>query len=162
MLFRSLAKRPDLPWSALTAASTAVLLATGSYRVVEWGSTLLVVTFTLMTVGCVLLLPATKHAFGLAELRSGFTFQIPPNAVMAAFAMFGITGVGASELVAYPYWCIEKGYARHVGPRSESPEWVGRARGWMRVMFADAWVRDRKSTRLNSSHIQKSRMPSSA
>jgi len=135
-----LIRRPDLPWAALTAVSAAALLATGSYRVVEWGSTLLVVIFTLMTVACVLLLPATEHAFGVAELRSGFTFHIPSEAVMAAFAMFGITGVGASELISYPYWCIEKGYARNVGPRDDSPDWVRRARGWMRVMFADAWV----------------------
>ena len=31
-----------------------------------------------------------------------------------------------------------------------------------RMAPAEAYVRDRKSTRLNSSHIQKSRMPSSA
>ena len=35
---------------------------------------------------------------------------------------------------------------------------VGYIEGW----YVDAKVRDRKSTRLNSSHIQKSRMPSSA
>ena len=34
---------------------------------------------------------------------------------------------------------------------------------WMIKQSSDAWLReDRKSTRLNSSHIQKSRMPSSA
>ena len=30
------------------------------------------------------------------------------------------------------------------------------------LLSAEGWARDRKSTRLNSSHIQKSRMPSSA
>ena len=56
-----------------------------------------------------------------------------------AFSAFGITGVGASELVAYPYWCIEKGYARNAGPRTEDEALGRRARGWTRVMQLDAW-----------------------
>ena len=52
-------------------------------------------------------------------------------------AAFGITGVGATELVAYPYWCLEKGYARYSGPRDGSPAWRDRAGGWIRVMGVD-------------------------
>jgi hypothetical protein len=37
----------------------------------------------------------------------------------------------------YPYWCIEKGYARFVGPRDGSSAWITRARGWIRVMHID-------------------------
>ena len=37
----------------------------------------------------------------------------------------------------YPYWCIEKGYARFAGPRDESPEWKRRAHGWIHVMGVD-------------------------
>ena len=56
--------------------------------------------------------------------------------------------------------------------------WVGKAFAWLIVALTfvvsievfkryilnapTAWILDRKSTRLNSSHIQKSRMPSSA
>ena len=47
-------------------------------------------------------------------------------AIAAAFGTFGITGVGASELYAYPYWCLEKGYARFTGPRIARRR-VGRA-----------------------------------
>jgi Mn2+/Fe2+ NRAMP family transporter len=136
-----LGERPELPWAALTAGLTALLLAVGSYRLVEIGTTAMVVAFTLMTVACVALLPWTGHAFGMQELAEGFTFSIPAGAVGAALAMFGITGVGASELVAYPYWCIEKGYARNVGPAITADEgWLRRARGWLRVMQLDAWV----------------------
>jgi len=52
-------------------------------------------------------------------------------------AVFGITGVGATELAMYPYWCVEKGYARFVGPREPNGAWVARARGWIRVMHLD-------------------------
>ncbi len=69
----------------------------------------------------------------------GFELAVPPAAVALAFSAFGITGVGASELFAYPYWCIEKGYARFAGVRSDDDAWANRARGWTRVMQLDAW-----------------------
>jgi manganese transport protein len=37
----------------------------------------------------------------------------------------------------YPYWCVEKGYARFVVPRESTPAWQQRARGWIRVMHLD-------------------------
>jgi Mn2+/Fe2+ NRAMP family transporter len=47
--------------------------------------------------------------------------------------------VGATELIQYPYWCQEKGYAKWTGPRDDSPEWAARAEGWMKVLRWDAW-----------------------
>src|SRR5262245_62227543 len=79
----------------------------------------------------------------MTDLQDGFSFDIlllPSTAIAAAFGTFGITGVGASELYAYPYWCLEKGYARWTGPRRDDPGWGERARGWLRVMQLDAWV----------------------
>jgi manganese transport protein len=66
--------------------------------------------------------------------------QVPSKGVAQAFAVFGITGVGATELFYYPYWCIEKGYAKFVGPNDGSPEWENRAKGWIRIMHMDAWI----------------------
>ena len=40
----------------------------------------------------------------------------------------------------YPYWCLEKGYARHTGPRDGTAGWIERARGWIRVLQVDAWL----------------------
>jgi Mn2+/Fe2+ NRAMP family transporter len=136
------AGRPEMPWAVLTTVATILLLANGSYSFVEKGTTVMVVLFTLVTVACVLLLPAAGHPIVWSEVASGLTFQLPasPDARMAAFAMFGITGVGAAELVAYPYWCIEKGYARKAGPRELEGGWIERARGWLSVMKLDAWV----------------------
>jgi hypothetical protein len=51
--------------------------------------------------------------------------------------VFGITGVGATEMFMYPYWCIEKGYARYAGRRDGTEAWLRRARGWSRVMHVD-------------------------
>jgi Mn2+/Fe2+ NRAMP family transporter len=73
----------------------------------------------------------------VAELAQGFTFQVPEAGLAVAVAVFGITGVGATELYIYTYWCVEKGYARYTGPREDSEAWRRRARGWVRVMNFD-------------------------
>ena len=135
-----LVARQELPWSVLVAVGTAVLLSVGSYKLVESGSTLMVVLFTLGTVLCVALLPAAGHPVPWSEVAAGFTFRLPQEAIASAIAMFGITGVGAAELIAYPYWCIEKGYARKAGAADGSSDWLERARGWIRVMHVDAWI----------------------
>jgi Mn2+/Fe2+ NRAMP family transporter len=135
--------RPEHPWAVMTALAAIVLLLSGGYRRIERVTTALVVGVTLMTVVCVALLPASGFPVGWSDLRNGFTFDVlalPSAAIAAAFGTFGITGVGAAELYAYPYWCLEKGYARSTGRRSASPQWAQRARGWMRVMYLDAWV----------------------
>ncbi|WP_206688182.1 MULTISPECIES: hypothetical protein [Aureimonas] len=74
------------------------------------------------------------------DLLTGLAFTIPAGAIGAAIAMFGITGVGADELTFYTYWCVEKGYARHVGPNDGSEAWKRRARGWIAVMYKDAFL----------------------
>jgi Mn2+/Fe2+ NRAMP family transporter len=107
-----LGDRPELLWGVLVTALTAAMLWTGSYRLVERTMTVFVAVFTLMTVLCVALLPRDV-AIHWDEIASGLTFRLPRDraVLMAALAMFGITGVGATELLSYPYWCMEKGYA---------------------------------------------------
>jgi Mn2+/Fe2+ NRAMP family transporter len=130
---------PELPWAVLTTLVTIGLLSTGSYALVEKGTTALVVTFTFVTIAIVVFLPPGASIRPI-DVMQGLTFHIPAGAAVAAFTMFGITGVGATELLAYPYWCVEKGYARAVGPRSDDPAWATRALGWIRVLRLDAWA----------------------
>jgi len=89
---------------------------------------------------CVAAVQETRFAFTGADLASGLAFHLPSEHVGLAIAAFGITGVAAGEITLYPYWCLEKGYARWAGPREDTPEWRARARGWMRVMTVDALV----------------------
>jgi Mn2+/Fe2+ NRAMP family transporter len=142
-LAEALRNRPEHPWAFLTALVAVVLLLSGGYRSIERITTVLVAGVTAVTVACVAALPAVGYPIGAADIKSGFNldlFDLPAPAIAAAFATFGITGVGASELYSYPYWCLEKGYARFAGPRADGEEWVRRARGWMRVLHLDAWV----------------------
>jgi hypothetical protein len=49
----------------------------------------------------------------------------------------GALGVAANELFMYPYWVLEKGYARELGD-AKSADWVKRARHWIRTIWLDA------------------------
>jgi len=138
-----LRSHPEHPWAVLTAVVAVLLLLSGGYKRIEVITTILIVGVTFATVACVALLPSSGFPIQLADLREGFSLAVltlPATALAAAFSTFGITGVGASELYSYPYWCLEKGYARYTGPRSPDPAWAERARGWLRVMYLDAWV----------------------
>ena len=138
-----LRSREEYIWAALTTVAASALLLSGGYRRIEKITTVMVAAVTLFTVASVAVLQWTRFRFGWSDVASGFTLALPAGAVGLAFSAFGITGVGAAELVAYPYWCLEKGYARSVGPRPAAggdDAWVGRARGWTRVMQLDAWV----------------------
>ncbi len=126
-------------WALLTAASVCLLLLVGRYGLVEKASTFMVVSFTLCTVVAVVALQWTKWSIAPGEIARGLSFGVPDD-FLTAFGAFAITGVGAAELIFYPIWLLEKGYARHVGPADGSARWAERARGWMRVMRIDAWL----------------------
>jgi manganese transport protein len=133
-------RRPDVLWSLVVCLATIALIYRGSYRRIEWLTTFIVVSVTLITVTGATALGFTGYPVHGSDLAEGLQFQIPPAGLAAAFAVFGITGVGATELFYYPYWCLEKGYARYVGKSDDSRDWERRAKGWIRVMHLDAWV----------------------
>ena len=122
----------------MSGVATAVLVSSGRYRMIQNVSIALMGLFTLFTLLCVGLLQGTDYAISSHQIASGFKFRLPQAVLGAAVAAFGLTGVGASEIIAYPYWCLEKGYAGFTGPREQSGQWVARARGWIRVMYWDA------------------------
>lgn len=124
-------------WVWVINVVTIVLLIGGRYAVVEKTAMGLVVTFTLLTVSCAVILLKLPQYFSWSDVVYGLSFHPPEGGLATAVAVFGITGVGATELVMYPYWCIEKGYARYTGPRDDSPDWVRRAFGWIKVMGVD-------------------------
>ena len=134
-------------WTIILTLITIVILIRGRYGFIQTFSTCLVGLFTLVTIinviGLQTVSTATAWSITIADIREGLSFGLPEGnwmqALSTALATFGIIGVGASELIAYPYWCMEHGYARFTGPRDDSPQWAERARGWMRVMHWDAW-----------------------
>ncbi|MBX3449363.1 MAG: Nramp family divalent metal transporter [Planctomycetaceae bacterium] len=128
------------------AIITAFVLYFGRYNLIQTLTTALVVAFTFITVGNVISLQMTDaYHIPLKDIWKGLSFGLPPSEggvrpVETALATFGIIGVGATELIAYPYWCLEKGYARFAGRAQPTDDWVKRARGWIRVMHLDAFT----------------------
>lgn len=127
---------PVTAWVLIFLVFALVLLLGGAYSRIEKLAMIKVGLFTLITLMSAILLLSSPD-FHAADLAQGFTFQIPDAGLAIAVAVFGITGVGATELYIYTYWCVEKGYARYTGPREDSEAWRRRARGWVRVMNFD-------------------------
>ena len=124
-------------WVWLTSLATLGLLLGGRYAVIEKVALALVVTFTALTVSCAFLLSRRVEYFSWGSLFDGLSFDLPQGGFVTAVTVFGITGAGTMDLISYPYWCIEKGYARFTGPRESTEAWRTRALGWIRVMGID-------------------------
>ena len=106
----------------------------------------MVAIFTLSAIVAVVALQWTEFHVTPAQWKEGL-WPASTASFTLAFAAFGVTGVGASELIYYPYWCLEKGYGRSVGPPPagglHTPQragWASAARGWLGVMRLDAFV----------------------
>lgn len=124
-------------WVIMLLVLTLALLLGGGYDRIERLAVIQVGLFTLLTLMASLVLMRMPQYFSWQEVAEGFKFQLPGQGISTAIAAFGITGVGASELFQYPYWCVEKGYARFAGRRDLSEGWRRRAAGWVRVMHLD-------------------------
>ncbi len=124
-------------WVLAFGVLTLVLLLGGAYNRIERLAMIKVGLFTLITLLSAVVLTRMPQYFSWGDVWQGFTFDLPDAGLAIALATFGITGVGATELYMYTYWCVEKGYARYAGPRDETEDWRRRARGWMRVMHFD-------------------------
>lgn len=131
---------PVKAWVLVFWGITLALLLGGAYERIERLAMIKVGLFTMLTFLAALLLIRMPQYFSWPEFWEGFKFKMPGEGFSTAVAVFGITGVGASELMMYPYWCVEKGYARFAGKRDGSPAWHARARGWVRVMHTDIFA----------------------
>lgn len=127
-------------WTILVAFVVISVMLFGFYEVVEKISLVFMGLFTLFTLLALFMVQSTEFAVSWPDIAEGLSFKLPKGTVGFAFAAFGLTGVGGDEILSYNYWCIEKGYARFTGSRDGSAEWNKRARGWIRVMYMDAFL----------------------
>lgn len=135
----------DRIWAIPIALGTSLMLIYGGYNFIQSAATIMVAIFTLVTLGNVIglqTMPAWQ--IPMDQWIDGLSFGLPKGdlgkSLAMAFATIGIIGVGAAELIQYPYWCLEKGYAKRTGKYDGSEAWVRRARGWLRIMKTDIWV----------------------
>ncbi len=133
-------------WAFLLTLLTSAILFWGRYGTIEKTVMVMVGGFTVLSVlNLVLLQKNSTWAIQVSDLLNGLSFRLPPareglQPIATALATFGIIGMAAGELIYYPYWCLEKGYARFIGPPEKTLEWEKRAQGWNRVMCWDAWL----------------------
>ncbi len=127
-------------WTIVTALVVISVMLFGYYGVVEKISLVFMGLFTVFTLMALIMLQRTGFAVTWPDIAEGLSFKLPKATVGFAIAAFGLTGVGGDEILSYNYWCIEKGYARYTGPRDDSQEWRTRAKGWIRVMYMDAFL----------------------
>ena len=138
--------KDDVFWAMILASLTIGLLLNGKFSFIEKFCIFLVSSFTLVTIINLIALQ-THDAWAVRpeDVLAGLSFSFPSisaekNPLITALATFGIIGVGASELLVYPYWCMEKGYARFTGAKESGEPWLARAKGWLhKVMQWDAW-----------------------
>lgn len=130
---------PVYAWVFIAALFTSILIYKGYYVVVEKFSLFMIAMFTVLTITAVFALRYTPFSFSFADVWNGQQFMLSGAIVGVAIGAFGITGVASDEILAYNYWCLEKGYAAYTGPQQEdNQEWRRRARGWIKVMHLDA------------------------
>lgn len=136
----------DVPGSSMllavaVTALTTVILIRGKYKLIETASGIMVAGFTAMTIVALILLQQTEFRVSVIELLAGLKFKIPASGFADAVAVFGITGIGTSELLFYPYWCREKGYAKglETSETRDRATLLGRIRG-MRLDIVIALV----------------------
>lgn len=134
-------------WATIIAVLTSGLMLIGHYGMIQSVTAVLVGLFTLITIITLAFLQFTEWGVTGQEFTTGLQFNLPPvdlssaiNPTTTALAAFGIIGMGSGELLMYPYWCLEKGYAKQTGNRDGSAAWTKRARGWFRVLKIDAWA----------------------
>ncbi|MGI9545140.1 MAG: Nramp family divalent metal transporter, partial [Cyclobacteriaceae bacterium] len=131
---------PVWGWTWAVAFLTIFLVVGSKYARIEKIAVFLIAVFSLFTIACVFMLQSTPYAISWPEIGEGFSFQMPAAVIGVALGAFGITGVSSDEAISYPYWCIEKGYAQFTGVKQETDEWKQRAKGWIRVMYLDAFL----------------------
>lgn len=131
----------DGAWATVIAALIVMaILGSGDYGRFEKVMLAMVLSFSFATIVSALLMQSTDFAATPANIMDGLRFEGLTEHWVLAIGMYGATGVAASEISAYTYWCVEKGYPSYVGSERDDPQWLDRAKGWIRVVQTDVWV----------------------
>ena len=121
-------------WVFISCLITWLLLYFGSYRSLEKTLLAMVLFFSFMTLIIALAMQSTEYQVNLNQISEGLTFSLPTEYLPLALAVFGFTGISYGEIMAYTYWCLEKGYAE------DTDNDIEEKKHWIKTMQTDVWV----------------------
>ena len=121
-------------WVFISCLITWLLLYFGSYRSLERTLLTMVLFFSFMTLIIALAMQSTEYQVNLNQISEGLSFSFPTEHLPLALAVFGFTGISYGEIMAYTYWCLEKGYAENTGNDIEEKK------HWIKTMQTDVWI----------------------
>jgi len=121
-------------WVFISCLITWLLLYFGSYRSLERTLLAMVLFFSFMTLIIALAMQSTEYQVNFNQISEGLSFSLPTEYLPLALAVFGFTGISYGEIMAYTYWCLEKGYAENTGNDIEEKK------HWIKTMQTDVWV----------------------
>ncbi len=121
-------------WVLISCLVTWMLLYFGSYKSLEKTLLVMVLFFSFMTMIIAIAMQSTDYQVSIAQVSSGLSFSFPSGYLPLALAVFGFTGISYGEIMAYTYWCLEKGYAENSGNNVEE------TKHWIKTMQTDVWV----------------------
>ena len=121
-------------WVVISCLVTWMLLYFGSYKSLEKTLLVMVLFFSFMTMIIAIAMQSTDYQVSIAQVSSGLSFSFPSGYLPLALAVFGFTGISYGEIMAYTYWCLEKGYAENSGNNVEE------TKHWIKTMQTDVWV----------------------
>ncbi len=121
-------------WVVISCLVTWMLLYFGSYKSLEKTLLVMVLFFSFMTMIIAIAMQSTDYQVSVAQVSSGLSFSFPSEYLPLALAVFGFTGISYGEIMAYTYWCLEKGYAENSGNNVEE------TKHWIKTMQTDVWV----------------------
>ena len=127
-------------WGILIVAVAQLILWKSLYQPLEKIMVSLTLILSISAIVGLIMLQGTPYKISIDDIFTGLSFSLGDTDIrLAAFAvisLLGALGVSGTELIAYPYWILEKGYGRYLGS-PESTGWVTRAQGWVRILKFD-------------------------
>ncbi|MFL2705523.1 MAG: Nramp family divalent metal transporter [Gammaproteobacteria bacterium] len=121
-------------WVIACCLVTWLILYWGSYQSLENILLAMVLVFSLITITIAFSMQTTEYEVSFSQISNGLTFNFPSELLPLALAVFGFTGISYGEIMAYTYWCLEKGYAQDTSNN------IQETKAWIKTMQTDVWV----------------------
>jgi len=119
-------------WVILSCLITWLILLRGSYSILENILLGMVLIFSLITLFIAISMQSTSY-----ELSINQSYQFSFSLLLSTYTSscsFGFTGISYGEIMAYTYWCLEKGYAQG------NSDDIRETKRWISTMQTDVWV----------------------